>query len=377
MKQLNLIHLAPSDRHKSGIASYADIIDQIFSKYLSHEVTVHRVNENNYLNVLRECKGEVVVLAQIGSNEGTIFRVLLQQRRVYPDIRRMIEIHDPPYFVLSYKLFLEKIARWLPGRIFRRLFHLVLGTYYIKALISPNDVFICKTAIGADVLKLKLSRMGIHAPVFNIAVPNYLDPPLIKGKSGFNLPCVGFFGYIHPDKGVHVLVEAAIQLANSKGVECVPLIKIRGAVAAPHYLKYLDSLKCKVEAAGLVERVIFGGFIPFEELPAFVNELTAVALPYMVETRSSASGPLLWARTCGVPVLAHRTLVFEANVQNEIDGLLIPINDIECWASVLERIVKQPLWSDKFKTGVLHSQLESSWEVISDRYRQMLFVKDC
>lgn len=371
LNKIKLIHLAPSDKYKTGIASYADLVDRIFFKYLSHEIDILRVDENNYLSAIDDCDSEVVVLAQIGSNEGAIFRVLLQQRIKNPGLRRFIEIHDPPYFALSYERFLEKISPWLIGRIIRRIFHLLLGGSYIKAMISPNDVFICKTVSGVESLKLGMSRYGLSVPIINIPLPNYLDSAMLLSKH-IGLPSVGFFGYIHPNKGVHILVEAAILLAARKGVNFVPLIKIRGSVAAPHYLKYLDNLRLKVKISGLEEKIIFGDFIPFDELPLFISQLTAVALPYMENFRSSASGPMQWARTCGVPILAHNTIVFSENIKDGIDGKLIPIGDQEYWINVLEEIAMQPLWGDKFRAGVEQSQLESTWAVIANKFQEIL-----
>jgi glycosyltransferase involved in cell wall biosynthesis len=368
MKRLNLIHLAPSDKFKTGIASYADIVDQIFRKYLSNEVRVTRVDDSNYLSALNELDGELVVLAQMGSNEGAIFRALLEQKRIMPNLPRIIEIHDPPLFVLSYTKFLETISRWLVGRGIRRFCQLMFRNYYTKLLIDKRDVLVCKTNVGATILSNTLVSLGISTPVVNIDLPNYLDLPVPKKDAGYSSPCVGFFGYISPDKGVHVLVDAAVCLTKRKGVNALPLIHIRGSVAAPCYSKYLNDLKLKVIEAGLQERVRFGDFIPFDELPEFVNNLTAVALPYMDKSRTSASGPLLWARTCNVPIIAHHTSAFEASIRNGIDGLLIPINDIESWATVLDQIRTVPLWGNKFHKGIAERNSETSWEAVASKY---------
>jgi glycosyltransferase involved in cell wall biosynthesis len=372
MKPLSVILLAPDDSNKTGIATYADLLEQIFAKYLPSGIELSRVNEHDYLTRLRECGGEPVVLAQMGSNEGAIFRALFEQHRKFPGIRRIIEIHDPACFALSVTTFLENISRWLPGRVIRRGFQRAFGDYYIKAMLAPGDTLVCKTACGAGLLQKKLDRLGITVPVITIDHPNYLDAPLLKCAERQLSPRVGFFGYIHPDKGVHVLVAAALRLATAKGITAVPPIHIRGRVAAPAYAPYLDKLKRKVAAAGLDDKVLFGDFVPSDGLREFVSGLTALALPYQDKSRTSASGPLLWARSCGVPVIAHRTAAFTATVCHEVDGLLLPVNDIDQWAAVLAEIAALPSWGDRFQQGIGNSQTETSWPVIAKKYLDVI-----
>jgi glycosyltransferase involved in cell wall biosynthesis len=371
MSRRRVLHLAPADRFRTGIASYADIVDAIFAKYLSDEVELQRVTVDQYLGALAE-KRDTVVLAQVGSNEGEVFRALLRQRRSLPAVRRIIEIHDPPLVVLSYTTLLERLALTLPGRAARRLFDRLFGDRYVRSFAGPMDVFVCKTEIGATALRQRFSRLRVDASVICIELPNYLDAPAAKPVNVEGRPSIGFFGYVHPDKGAHVLVDAAIRLHASRGIEAVPRIFIRGALATPQCEAYVQDMQRRVRDAGLADRIEFGGFVPFEQLPGFVAGLTAVALPYMIGGRSSASGPLLWARTCGVPVLAHRTAVFQASVRDGVDGVLVGIGDLDDWATVLERVATEPGWAEKLRPGVEACQAHASWSAVSAQFRAAL-----
>ncbi len=370
MSKINLILLAPSDKYKSGIASYTDNLEQILSKYLSKEVKVIRVTSKSYLTTIVNTKGNFVVLAQMGSNDGEIFQVLLRQTEQH--IYRIIELHDPEYFVLSYSKHLQTFSKWFLGRVYRRVIHKIASNYYIKKLIRQHDILVCKTAIGSINLGARMANLGIKIPICYIDLPNYLDPPIKPRISKQNTSCLGFFGYIHPNKGIHILIESAIALAKCKGIESVPSISIRGAVSTENHKKYLQNLKHKIYMAGLQDKVTFGDFISPEELPEFVSHLTAMVLPYTDKNRISASGPLIWARTCGIPVIAHRTAAFESTIQHNIDGLLIPMNDINAWASVMEEIATQPNWGRKLYEGLICRQQATSWKATADKYSSLI-----
>lgn len=371
MSKLRVVHLAPGDRFKTGIASYADIVDEIFARYLADEVVVQRVAAGQYLAALNG-PGNAVVLAQIGSNEGDVFRVLRGQLRTLPAVRRVIEIHDPPHVVLSYTALLERMATTLPGRAVRRLFDRLFGDRYVRSFVGPTDVFVCKTEIGAMALSERFRRLKVDASVICIELANYRDTPPARPTHAEAGPSIGFFGYIHPDKGVHVLVDAAIRLHASRGVAAVPRIFIRGSLATPQCEQYLREMKRRVRDAGLGDRIDFGGFVPSEELPEFVAGLTAVALPYMIESRASASGPLLWARTCCVPVLAHRTAVFESSVRDGVDGVLVGIGNLGEWAEAMARVATEPDWAQKLRPGVEACQAHGSWKTVAERFRTAL-----
>ena len=313
-----------------------------------------------------------VVLAQIGSNEGDVFRILRRQRQKMPGVRRVIEIHDPPHVVLSYTALLERMAATLPGRAVRRLFDRLFGDRYVRSFVGPADVFVCKTAIGARALNERFRRLKVEAPVMCIELANYLEMPPSMPPHVEAVPSIGFFGYIHPDKGVHVLVDAAIRLHAARGMAAVPRIFIRGSLATPQCEQYLLEMKRRVRDAGIADRVDFGGFVPSEELPRFVAGLSAVALPYMVASRASASGPLLWARTCRVPVLAHRTAVFESSVSDGVDGVLIEIGNLDAWAATMARIATEPGWAQGLRPGVEACQSRGSWKTVAEGFRVAL-----
>jgi glycosyltransferase involved in cell wall biosynthesis len=306
----------------------------------------------------------------MGSNDGAVFQSLRREQR--PGISRFIEIHDPPVFVLSYTAFLDRISGSLAGRGLRRAVHRGWGRHFVRSFIQPSDTYICKTFLGVEALSQLFRGMRISVPVERIDLPNYLDVPPKAPSDARIDPKIGFFGYIHPDKGPHLLIEAAQRLLESKGLAAVPRIEIRGAPASDRCTAYIADMKRRVDRAGLSTKIVIDGFVAEAELPEFVAGLSAIALPYTDRMRSSASGPILWARTMGVPVIAHRTIVFSSYVQDGVDGRLVPIGDVARWADVMAEVTVGPMWIRLMKPGVEQAQKTSSWEVIAAEYARVL-----
>lgn len=368
-----VIHLAPGDSEKTGIASYADLVDQIFNQYLTAGISIVRVEPQEFVKAFRSYdKNEVLILAQIGATEGAVYRALQVQNSLRPELLRIIEIHDPPYFVLSYYRFLDTIASTLAGRFVRRVYHQFMGRWHIKKFINPKDIFICKTKIGTSILKHLMLSMGKNNQCYHVPHPTYIDP--LNDGAGRNIGRIriGFMGHIASSKGLHILVQAAIELAELSGKESIPEIEIRGRAINDRAQKYLDALISKVAEYGLSDRILIGDFIPDDQVEEFFNRITILALPYLDKGRTSASGPLMWARSCGVPVIAHDTVSFCELINDGIDGILISPCGVERWVQVFRQLMDDHSLIRTLRSGVKLRQSESAWSNVANRYLEVM-----
>jgi len=243
----------------------------------------------------------------------------------------------------------------------------------LRHALQPNDTFICLTTVGRDALQHRLQRL-LRRNFQVLVLPHllYLDEPLPKRRKHFSAPLqIGFFGFITPNKGLHLLIDAALLLLNSNKKTYIPRLIIRGCTSA-QYQPYLESQREKVVRAGLTEHITFGDFLADDEIPRFLGEIDFLALPYDTPPVIAASGILQWARTYGVPVVASATPAFQSLITHNHDGILIPNNTPAEWATFFERLSTQQINSDALSQGIQEKQHEASWKSVSTKVMSII-----
>ena len=369
------MHIAPRDLSKTGVVAHATVIDELFAKYLPGRVNWVRADGDDALRVMESVPSNVIVFAEIGSNEGRVFQALNSINRIRPNLPRIIIVHDPPYLEISYFPFFVWLGRFLAGRAARRVFARVVGKALDKRFILPTDIFVCLTTEGVELFRAKLRNLDVAAQVCHVPHPSYIDPILPNTTRSpcrtSHSPRVGYFGHVSQGKGIHVLVDAALQLAASEGKEAIPIIEIRGRAANSQASTYIERLRTRVHQANLSDKIQFGDFVPQEDLTNFLSGLDAVVLPYL-EDRASFSGPVLWARCLGIPVVANNTKGTRALLKHGLDGLLIPLDRQEIWKKVLKQITTfDPEWRTVSENSSA-AYAEGNWEVIAERYWELI-----
>jgi glycosyltransferase involved in cell wall biosynthesis len=243
--------------------------------------------------------------------------------------------------------------------------------------LLPDDEFVCLTEVGSEALtthlkKLKFPKVRVHT------IPHllYLDEPIAPRLKTTAAPAkIGFFGFINPNKGLSLLIDAAIHLAKTDGKKSVPEILVRGR-AAPNAEKYLEAQKIKTRQAELSDQIHFGDFLSDAELPTFLRSIDALALPYRESPVISASGVLQWARTFGVPVAASQTKAFSALILHQVDGWLLPQNDALAWSMMLGKIAAEPLLLQELSKGMLKRQSEATWKSVAALVAQKIGLRN-
>lgn len=117
-------------------------------------------------------------------------------------------------------------------------------------------------------------------------------------------PTVGYLSSILPSKGLDLLVEAFIRLAQAHGREDVRL-RVAGRCLDGRFLR---AQKSRLKQAGLLGRVQFDGEIGLEAKKSFFREIDVLALPTRIpESRGIVA---LEALASGCPVLAPDSGIF-------------------------------------------------------------------
>jgi glycosyltransferase involved in cell wall biosynthesis len=139
---------------------------------------------------------------------------------------------------------------------------------------------------------------------------------------------IGILGRVREQKGVHLFVEACIKiLPKYPDVNAV----VVGAIS-PSNQAFVNQLKEKVSEAGLTDRIIFTGELPFEQIPSIFSALSLVsALSY----NEGFGLTVPEAMSAGAAVLATQAGAWEDIVRPGIDGYIVPIKDQQ---AVIEKI---------------------------------------
>ncbi|MCP5538051.1 MAG: glycosyltransferase family 4 protein [Akkermansiaceae bacterium] len=146
---------------------------------------------------------------------------------------------------------------------------------------------------------------------------------------------IGIFGRVRHQKGVDLLVHAAIPLLKKHPDFTVVIC---GETTSDHQ-GFQDKLQAEIDAAGLTERFLFLGKQPFAELPKLFKAMTIVT----ALSRNEGFGLTVpEAMASGVAVLASEAGAWKDIVRVGTDGYIVPCDDPEATEKQLDLMMSDP-----------------------------------
>jgi glycosyltransferase involved in cell wall biosynthesis len=145
-------------------------------------------------------------------------------------------------------------------------------------------------------------------------------------------PTIIFVGKIERNKGVEVLVEAALRIAHQ-----IPNLQI--CLVGRGNAELTSQLQRRAREAGYSELLQFIGFVDHGQLPLHLSRAHVFAAPSEYE-----GGPgfvYLEAMACGLPVVACSGSGNSEVIIPEENGLLVPPRDVDALAQALLRLMSQ------------------------------------
>lgn len=121
-----------------------------------------------------------------------------------------------------------------------------------------------------------------------------------------------FLSFVTRQKGLHLLLRALPEIL--KKIEKVKLL-VTGEG------DYLTEAKEESEKLGIKEKVIFTGYIPHQELPAYINLSDLFVFPTV--RQEGLPFALIEAMACQKPVIVSKIGGIPSVIDNGIDGILI------------------------------------------------------
>ena len=170
-----------------------------------------------------------------------------------------------------------------------------------------------------------------------------------------------------PRKGVDVLIQAFAQVA-----EAFPQATLRIAGETETMPDYVAQCRELAESAGLGERVRFLGNLHKEALLEEYARAAGVVLPARQETAPVAIEEALAA---GCPVLATRVGGVPWMIQHQVNGLLVPPDDVQALARALFRLLageEAAVWAQNARSSAAPYRLDAVLDATLAAYQRVL-----
>jgi len=207
---------------------------------------------------------------------------------------------------------------------------------FTRWLMSRMDGIITTCSAAESYLKQKA----------DIVIPHGIDlerfqPPADKKAAWKSLGFpggfgIGIFGRVRPQKGIDLLVEAAIPLLKNNPAPTVVIV----GETTPKFRDYQINLQSMIDEAGLHERIVFHGKRPGSELPALFQGMSLVA----ALSRNEGFGlTVLEAMACECAVLASHAGAWQDVITEGRHGFTVPCDDVQATTAALEKLLSTDL----------------------------------
>jgi glycosyltransferase involved in cell wall biosynthesis len=148
-------------------------------------------------------------------------------------------------------------------------------------------------------------------------------------------PCIGYLARLAPEKGLHVLVDAFLELRQKPGMETSQL-RIAGWLGESHR-PYAEAQFAKLRAAGATDVFRYAGELDRRGKIEFLRQLDVLSVP--TTYREPKGLFVLEALAAGVPVVEPRHGAFPELLESTGGGCLVPPDDPAALAEVLHRLL--------------------------------------
>ncbi|MTH65247.1 glycosyltransferase family 4 protein [Paracoccus shanxieyensis] len=201
-------------------------------------------------------------------------------------------------------------------------------TGFTRWLVRRQDALIATSPQAASYLERPATVIlhGVDLDVFHPAP----DRAALRDRLGFAPEdiVIGCFGRVRAQKGVDLLVQAALRLFPDR-----PRARlIFSGRVTPDNQAFTDDLKARIAAAGLSDRIRFLGEVPWEQVVQNYQALDLFAAPARWEGFGLTP---LEAAACGVPTVAARVGAYEALIRDGETGSLVAREDVDALTTAL------------------------------------------
>lgn len=243
-------------------------------------------------------------------------------------------------------------------------------TGFTKWLIRQQDALIATSPKAASYLERE-AKVILHGVDTNVFHPTE-DKAALRRELGLDPEAVliGCFGRVRAQKGVDLLVGAALALfhAHPKAQ-----LVFTGRITRDNQ-DFVDDLQKQIDAAGLTDRIHFLGELPWEDVVRYYQAMDLFAAPARWEGFGLTP---LEAMACAVPVVATRVGAFETLIRDGETGSLVPADDQDALTAAIGHWLQNPDKREAAGRAALNHvrqnhDIEGEARAIVDTYRELL-----
>ncbi|CAN5820312.1 glycosyltransferase family 4 protein [soil metagenome] len=190
---------------------------------------------------------------------------------------------------------------------------------HVDAFVPVSQYYMdfMPTYLGVPADKMRLAPLGINLDAFAPRGP--------KREGPFT---IGYLARIAPEKGLHVLAAAYVQLRKRSGTDGIRLVAA-GYLPREHS-GYLDDVKAVLRTAGLEHEFEYRGEVDRAQKVAFLHELDVLSVPTTYKEPKGLF--VLEALAAGVPVVQPDHGAFPEMVETAGGGLIVKPDDPDALA---------------------------------------------
>ena len=242
-------------------------------------------------------------------------------------------------------------------------------SWITRWLIRRMDQIIATSDVSASFLK-----RGAIVITHSVDTVRYAPPPdRSLAFSEVTLPgryAIGCFGRVRAQKGTDLFVAAMCALLPRFPDFTAVIV---GQIT-PDQIVFANTLRAKIAAAGLQDRIIITGELPIDEVVRWYRRLTI----YAFTSRNEGFGlTLVEAMASGAALVATRAGAAEIIIDDGNTGVLVPIDDASALAAAIEPLMRDPAAAEAMGARgrahvVDHFSIDAEAAKIAAVYRDLL-----
>jgi glycosyltransferase involved in cell wall biosynthesis len=225
--------------------------------------------------------------------------------------------------IAFHGLGLARLAAWIEARTLRAADRVITVSGILRRQVI---------ALGVPPERVVAMHNGVDSERFHPGIDG--QPVRTRLGIGADEVVVGFVGTFAAWHGVDLLIEAALSLATSS--PRLRFLIVGGRPGEPRF----DAARRQVAEAGLDERILMIGQVPFSEVPTYLAAMDIGTIPWATDYGSPMK--IFEYMAMGRALIAPDLEVLREVLVDGDNALLVPRDDVRAFALAIQRLESDP-----------------------------------